>query len=480
MKSAAEGGGGSSVATTGVTKVGGSTQFTSLAVPDTFKPSAPAAVSPSAAPTSFVGPIPSTATRTATGYTTSSGTTVTPNPTPAWSGSATAADNNASKLNTSILSSTPSSASSTVTSYSPATTSSGTVSKTTAAQRAASSQQFKGFLGELTGLPSAKRLATGNSPRIGASVLPGAAAKAIGVGLDVASALPVVGTVGKGLAALGAFGKTAKAVGAADAALKGGKMLKDAAGPQAAALITAASIAAGPVGHVAPAAKAGTAITQSVNAAKKVTSAADTFVPTAAKASSKGTSSVAKSVESVPKKAPATTEFSAATKAKTVDAVAKAKTASSVVTASKAGTSTNTAVKAQDATKATADYQAPSKVNDSRANQFKFEINKPSGTEGKTTFKGIDTKEFKDPTNTKNPDVIKHKGQAPDEAAYNAQDIINDVKPFQAVVKAGGSGTEGPTPPEAPKKPTKPKKPRRIPNIKVKTDGRQWRPSSIV
>jgi hypothetical protein len=43
----------------------------------------------------------------------------------------------------------------------------------------------------------------------------------------------------------------------------------------------------------------------------------------------------------------------------------------------------------------------------------------------------------------------------------------------------GGKGEGGKNEP-TPKEPGKPKKPRRIPNIKIKGDGRQWNPSSIV
>jgi hypothetical protein len=473
MKAAIDGGGGSNVATTGVTKVGGSTQFTSLAVPTAVSPIVPVSAAPSSSPTSFIGPIPATATRTATGYTTASGTSVNPNPTPAWSGSATAADNNASKLNTSILNSTPSSASSTVTSYSPATTLAGTVTKTTAAQRAAASQQFKGFLGELTGVPAAGRLATGRSPRIGASVLPGAAAKAVGVGLDIASAVPVIGAAGKGLAAVGALGKTAKAVGAADAALKGGKALKDVTGTKIAPIAAAATLAVSPVTHAAyDVGKATTAITQTAKAGKAAKTI-DTFVPSAAKAASKETSSIAKSVEAAPKKV-STTEFSAATKAKTADAVAKAKTVSSVVTASKAGASTNTKVKAPTSTADAAYYQA--KANDNKTSNFNNEINKSK--EGKGGSKvdkpgtGIDYG-FKGKKAGDN-DIVK----AQDGQADVVNDVINYKKPFEAnQVSDGGDGGTNKEP--TPKEKEKTKK-RRIPHVKIKGQGGQWRPSSIV
>jgi hypothetical protein len=482
MKSAIDGSGGSRVATTGVTKVGGSTQFTSLAVPDTFKPSAFPSVAPSTAPTAFVGPIPAKATRTDTGYTTGSGTAVTPTPAPKPAPSPTPTINTSSvSAAPQSSSSTPSMASSNQFKLKPyvnpplspgATVMSwdSTVSDEEKKRSAASGKAALQTAYEFTGIPAASRLSTGSSPKILEKQLgSGWKSKAAGTALDVAMALPIVGKAAKVAAATGVLGKTAQSIGAADAALKGGRALKDVAGTKAAAGVAATAMTlAPPVGNLVDAAKAGTAITQSAKVGKAAKTI-DTFVPSAAKAASKETSSIAKSVEAAPKKAPTSTGFSAGTKAKTASAVAVGKVGSSIATV----------VKAQDATKSTVDNQAQTKTNDSRANQFKAEANKPSGTEGKTNFKGIDAKEFKDPTNTKNPDVIKHKGQAPDEAAYNAQDIINDVKPFQAVVEAGGSGTEGPTPPEAPKKPKEPKK-RRIPHIKIKTDGRQWNPSSIV
>jgi hypothetical protein len=362
-------------------------------------------------------------------------------------------------------------ATSTATTSSPATNISGKVETTTPAQRAAQASDAKGFLGELTGIPAAERLATGNSPRVGGSFLPSGVAKAVGVGLDVASVLPVAGAVGKGLAAVGLLGKTAKTVGAADAALKGGKALKDVAGTKAAATLAAGAMTFGPTtGAVVDAAKTGTAITQSVGAAKRLSSAADTFAPTAAKASSKGASSVAKSVDSVPKKV-SSTSFSASTKAKTAESVAKAKAASSVVTASKAPTAADEVTQTQV------------KANESKANTFKTESNKTGAKEDVVTKEDVtkvkapeDVTKVKAPINTKytkdNKDIF-------DQFTSNYNDpfkVIQEVKnPYNNESTGDGGGGEKPA-----TKPEETAKRRRIPRLKINGKGRQWTPSSVV
>jgi hypothetical protein len=492
--------GGSSVATTGVTKVGGSTQFTSLAVPDTFKPSAPAAVAPSAAPTSFIGPIPATATRTDTGYTTASGTTVNPTAQTSMAASAPAAATSSAPANKpSIIDNVlaaPSQFANTV--ISGVTRGFGVSS----AQRAAgitppkaaklstkeASDITKTTAAELTGIPAAKRVVTGTSTAVRGSTTPVfgnkelgkvLGSKQFGTALDVASALPFAGGTFKGAAKLGALGKTAKAVGAADAALKGGKLVATKTAGKAAVPAALAMLAASPAGHALEIGKATSAITQSAKAGNTA-KALDTFVPKAAKAASKESSSIPKSVENAPKKV-SSTGFSEGTKTKTATAVATGKVASSIVNVGKAGTSTNTAVKAPAYNKAAVDYQAQAKEN--KINNFNNEVNKvkDSNTSGKEHLNQLQGLKGKpgdiDIVKTKilNPDT-----QNPDihQAVVNYPYVNPYVKPFDN--SSGGEGEGGDKREEPKPKEEKPGKKRRIPHIKVKGDGRQWRPSSIV
>ena len=531
--------GGSDVATTGVTKVGGSTQFTSLAVPDTFKPSAPSAVAPSTAPTAFVGPIPATATRTDTGYTTSSGTTVTPTPAPK-PAPTPAISNQFSNLSNN--------ATSTATMSSPATNLSGkvdTVSSkvdpkelaksagTTAADLAFGTSSFKagarafgaaitgkdaqgkpvnrvksaasGFgntaLGAVNLASTASLLFPGGGEFIkGGDVALNAAVKGSkllkeGTAVSPKVSKAVISAVKDKSAQIEAkaAAANAKVVSKGDLALteamKKAQLVKTHATGKVASGIAAGAIALGPgAAGASSAGKAATAITQSLNAAKKSTAALESFAPKAAKASAKVTSGGA--IPDVIKPALAAPGVKAGTSSKIAQTITAANAVPKAATAvnnmfNNDGTKTTIDSTKDNAATTKTNSQSQNTTNTSRTTNFNTEVSNHGGGKGKTTFKGTDPNEFKDPTN-KNQDTINKKNNTnkniPDktpEKPYHAREIIVDYGQNQNQNTEGGKG-EGGGGGKKPPKEEPPKKPRRIPHIKLQGDGRQWRPSSIV
>lgn len=273
---------------------------------------------------------------------------------------------------------------------------------------------------------------------------------------------------------------------ALNAALKGSKLVAKTATGKVASGVAATVLAGSPVAHAAyDTGKAATSISQSVNASKKAVSAADTFVPKAAKTATKNTA--VKSVPNVVKPATAASGVKAGTGLKV------AQTAIGANSISKVGTST--AAKAPIvATKAPTTKDTTQKANDNKNTQFKAEVNKQSNVNQEVNqinkinkeqrVKDQDVKEkqqakekLPDKTGKKNVDDKQQIDQST--ANYNDpfQNVINHIKPY----KNEQPGPEG-------GKPTEKKPPKEEPKKKKKVRGRfkgqpvkgAWNPSSII
>ena len=286
----------------------------------------------------------------------------------------------------------------------------------------------------------------------------------------------------KNAAVEAAAAKSAKVVGAGDivldSAMKGAQFIGAQTKGKTASGIAAGVIALGPGAAGASAAgKTTTAITQSVNAAKKVTSAADTFVPKAAKSSTKVTSGG--SVPNVIKPAVAAKGVKAGTSGKvaqTITAVDAGIKAAAGRTVTNNPFYNNNPFKTDNKdTTASTDAFNPSKntdsdskvtVDKSRVNQFESGIS----DQFKNTFSDSTKATKGEPTKVKPTKVTV----TPEVTPEVIPEVIPEVTP--EVIPG-----EDPPPPPPKKPPVKV-----IPPIKLSTDTeeinrkRKWTPSAIV
>lgn len=191
----------------------------------------------------------------------------------------------------------------------------------------------KTVAGELSGIAPAKRvLSNTSSPILGS--------KALGTGLDVLSAIPVVGSIGKGAAVSGALGKTAKEAGAIQAAGEAAKVAKQATAGKVGAAGAAAMIATSPAGHAADIVKPVTSISQSVEAGKLAKTAVKDV--TASKAAKTTAKTSTQDVTFTPKAAQAKTAAEKASQSSNITKAALDVSAASKIGQFKAGTADHT------------------------------------------------------------------------------------------------------------------------------------------
>ena len=296
---------------------------------------------------------------------------------------------------------------------------------------------------------------------------------------DTAVALLNAGTTAS--MAIPVVGEGAKAADVAlNTAVKGGKMLKDVAGTKAAALTTAATVALSPVTHGIEAAKAGTAISRSIDSAR-AGAAADSFVPKTVKAASSGVPDAVKVATDVKLPAKASTTLKAGTGSKVGATGIIGSHAISKFGEFNNGAANNTA---SDTTKT----NTTNTYNDTVNTQSKFETkdtnkdaNKDSNKDANKGGDGYTSNYYNDPFKDINKDANKDANKGGDEYTSNYNDPFKDINniknPYQ---------NESPGPPVVPREPLPPKeepakkrKPKPRLNIKNKKAS-TWNPSSIV
>jgi len=300
----------------------------------------------------------------------------------------------------------------------------------------------------------------------------------------------------KNAAVEAATAKSAKVVSAGDLALtsamKGAQFLGTQAKGKTASGLAAGVIALGPGAAGASAAgKATTAITQSVNAAKKVTAAADTFVPNAAKAATKVTSGGA--VPDVIRPSVAAAGVKAGTSGKVAQTVTAANAIRNAAPVTnnpfynnnpfKTDTKAST-IDAKTPNTAPTESQSPTTLNNPRVNSFNDgafkDSNKPGGTDiGKP---GGTEPGKPGPTQPKpGGDVNKNKinDELPTSISAPVElPTINETPTVAPSEQGPSEGYDGP-PYKKPKEPDKKKKKRLL--LPLKNDSsRQWTPSSII
>lgn len=288
-----------------------------------------------------------------------------------------------------------------------------------------------------------------------------------------------------------------------ESAMKGAKFVEAQTKGKAASGLAAGVIALGPgAAGVSGAGKATTAITQSVNAAKKATHSADTFVPRAAKAPTKVTSGG--SVPNVTKPAVAASGVKAGTSGKIAQAVTAAEAVSKVSPITNNpfynnnpfnNTDNKTPSLGTDSFKTSKDTnksQSQDTTNTSRVNQFKYgNTDQSKTTVNKTTQdnKGTEdgTGKKAETTDLTNTGKITKAGEndlnKTTEFTNNFQNPIIVPNLAEEVPNTPGEG-DGPYLPPPPPPPI----PVRVPTPPVNLNSeieevnrkRKWNPSAIV